>query len=297
MNRRDEDNNRRERENRGGNRNMGQDQESMYRGAYRFDDHRTTRDQYGDQHDNRRDDRGQADQRNTYGASNNYGNMGSYGGAQGFGSSRGGYGHRDEHRTGFDATSGHGRHTVPGNSRQIYGAYWDKNSFSDRDKDRFSQEHREHRQDPNRDLRRNENNQEDDSRYEIYDTSQSQFNSVPEQSSISYNQNQRLQDDSRRDDERRYGSHQRPRHQLGSGNMQEHNYNADLNEGNMAGSLSWGYDGSRGYGDEDRHRFYDPMSGSIHGDPSRNRDDRDRDRPRGGYDGNNRHRDERNPNR
>ena len=294
MNRRDEEKNRRDRENRGGNRDR--DQESMDRGSYRFDDHRTTRDQYGDRHDNRRDDRGQADQRNTTGGSNNYGNMGSYGGAQGFGSSRGGYGHRHEDRSGFDSTSGHGGNPAPVNNRQIYGAYWDKNSFSDRDRDRFSQEHREHRQDPNHDLRREENNQEDDSRYEIYDTSQSQFNSIPEQSSISYNHNQRLHQDNRHEQER-YGSHQRPRNRQGSGNDQDRNYSTDLNDGNMAGSLSSGYDGRRGYGDDDR-RQYDPMSGSINRDPSRNRDDRrDRDRPRGGYDGNNRHRENRDPNR
>ena len=297
MNRRDEEKARRDRENRGGNRNMGQDQESRHRDAYRFDDHRTTRDQYGDPHDNRRDDRGQADQRNTTGASRNYGNMGSYGGAQGFGSSRGGYGHPEEKRSGFDATSGHGQHTVPGNNRQLYGAYWDKNSFSDRDRDRFSQEHREHRQDPNRDLRREENNQEDDSRYEIYDTSQNQYNSVPEQSTISYNHNQRLHQDNRHEPES-YGSHQRPRNRQGSGNDQDRNYGTNLNDGNMAGSLSYGYDGRRGYGDENRNQQYDPMSGSINRDSNRNRDDRrERDRPRGGYDGNNRHRDERNPDR
>ncbi|KAA5548758.1 hypothetical protein [Adhaeribacter rhizoryzae] len=306
MNRRDEENNRRDRdnrENRSGNRNMGQDQESMYRGAYRFDDHRTTRDQYGDRHDNHQDDRGQANQRNTYGQSNNYGNMGSYGGAQGFGSSRGGRGHREENRSGFDSTSGHGRHTVPGNNRQIYGAYWDKNSFSDRDHDRFSEEHREHRQDPNRDLRRDDNNQEDNSRYEIYDTSQSFYNSMPEQTSISYNPNHRIDEDFRRDQERDYGSNQRPRNRQGSGNDQDRHYGTDYNErneGNMAGSSSRGYDGQRG--DEDRSRHYDPMSGSVNRDPSRNRnndraDRENRDRQRGGYDGNNRHRNERDQNR
>ncbi|MDB5263241.1 MAG: hypothetical protein JWQ14_2524, partial [Adhaeribacter sp.] len=195
------------------------------------------------------------------------------------------------------ATSGHGGETAPGGNRQVYGAYWDKNSFSERDKNRFTQEHREHRQEPNRDLRREENNQDDDSRYEIYDTTQNQYNSVPEQSTISYNQNQRIDDDNQRN-QHNYGSRERPRYRYGSGNEQDHNYNDNLNEGNMAGSLSWGYDGNRGYGDDDRNRRYDPMSGSINRDPSRNRDDREnRDRPRGGYDGNNRHRDDRNQNR
>ena len=300
MNRREDDHNRHDRDNRGGNQNRNIDQEARNRGDYRFDDHRTTRDQYGDRHDNGRDDRGRADQRNTQGASNNYGNMGSYGGAQGFGSSRGGYGHRDDNRTGFDATSGHGRNTVPGNRREVYGAYWDKNSFSERDHDRFSEEHREHRPDPNRDLRRNENNREDDSRYEIYDTSQGQFNAAPERSSISDDFNQHLDDDRQRG-QREYGSNQRPRNRQGSGSDQDRNFGRNMNnEGNMAGSLSDGYDGYRGYGDEDRNNRYNPMNGRVNRDPDRrynDQDRQDRNRPRGGYDTNNRNRDERDRNR
>ncbi|WP_026463039.1 hypothetical protein [Adhaeribacter aquaticus] len=287
MNRREDQNDYQDRNNRGGNRDMGQSKDSMYRGAYRFEDHRTARDQYGDRHDNHQDDRGQANQRITQGASNNYGNMGSYGGAQGYGSARGGYGHRHEDRSGFDGTSGHGRDTIrrPGHERQIYGAYWDKNSFSDNENSRFAQDHRENRPDPNRTYR-NDRNRDDDSRYEIYDDAQSHYNrgeygNVSQQNpSFDFNRNM----DDQPNEQRHYGSNQRPKNRQGSGNDQDRNYSygTDYNEGNMAGSLSYGYDGHRGYPDDDRDRRYDPQTGRIRNE---------RDRPRGGYDYNSHDRD------
>jgi len=293
MDRREDQNNDRSRDSRGGNRDMGQSRESMYRGAYRFDDHRTTRDQYGDVHDRHRDDRGQADQRNTRGSTPNYGNMGSYGGAQGFGSSRGGYGHPSQHRSGFDATSGHGRDDRYRSQadRPIYGGYWDRNSFNENDQDRFSQTHRSQHQERNR-YNQYDRNREDDSRYEIYDTHQRQFNEGSYNNDVrmtpSYDFNRDLHEGSsqRRD----YGSHQRAKHRQGSGYDQDRRFTSDLQEGNMAGSLSWGYDGYRGDPDEGRHEWYDPSSGQVRHRGNRDAADYrrdDRNRPRGGYDANN----------
>ena len=305
MNNRDDQQNRRPQDNRDGNQNRGQDRESRYRGAYRFDDHRTTRDQHGDLRDNHRDDRGHADQRNTYGASNNYGNMGSYGGAQGFGSSRGGYSH-PEHRDGFNANSGHGgdNRKRPVQDRRVYGAYWDRNSFSQGEHSRFADEHREHRPDPNRN-RRDDRNREDDSRYEIYDDQQSYYNRgmYGNYSDLSVSNDVNRNMDVQPGEEDRYGSRQRARNRQGSGNDQDRyqDYGTRYNEGNSAGSLSYGYDGYRGFPGEDRNRHYDPMSGRAHRNENGNQsDDRRRQegsRSRGGYGANNQSPDERNQNR
>jgi hypothetical protein len=307
MNRRAEQDNDRRREDRSGNRDMGQSRDSMYRGAYRFDDHRSTRDQYGDVHDQHRDDRGRADQHNTEGASPNYGNMGSYGGSQGFGSSRGGYGHPAQDRSGFDATSGHGpdegHRSQP--DRQLYGAYWDRNSFNENDRDRFSREHRSQHQERNR-YNIYDRNREEDSRYEIYDTHQRQYNEgsytndVRINPSFDFNRDMEVH----RGEQDRYGSHQRAKVRQGDGNDQDRRYTSDLQEGNMAGSLSWGYDGHRGDPDQGRHQRYDPISGQArrddrHPDDNRRDDNRreERNRPRGGYDANNMSPDERHRNR
>jgi hypothetical protein len=118
---------------------------------------------------------------------------------------------------------------------------------------------------------------------------------VPEQSTIS-NQFNRELDEDQRHSRRDYGSNQRPRHRQGDGNDQDQNFGTNsLNEGNMAGSLSWGYDNHRGRPEENRDRRYNPMSGSINRDPGRDRDHRDH--PRGGYDSNNRNPNDRNKNR
>ena len=304
MNSREEQQDRRNRENRENNQNRNQDRESMYRGAYRFDDHRTTRDQHGNVHDNHRDDRGHANERNTYGSSNNYGNMGSYGGAQGFGSSRGGS--HPQHRDGFNADSGHGRDDGRNSQpeRRVYGAYWDRNSFSPGEHNRFADEHREHRPDPNRN-HQNDRNREDDSRYEIYDNQQSQYNRGMygnySDLNVSYDINRDM--DYKRGEENRYGSNQRARNRQGSGNDQDRNqdYGTRYNEGNMAGSLSDGYDGYRGYPDDNRDRRYDPMSGRVRHEDNRNQQDDRHDtrgsRSRGGYGANNQSPDERNQNR
>jgi hypothetical protein len=269
---------------------MGQSRESMYRGAYRFDDYRTTRDQYGDAHDRHRDDRGQADQRNTWGANPNYGSMGSYGGAQGFGSSRGGYGHPSQQRSGFDATSGHGHDERyrPQTDRRIYGGYWDRNSFNENDQDRFSQTHRSQHQDRNR-YNPYDQNQQDDSRYEIYDTHQRQYNEGSYNNDVratpSYDFNRNVSGEDAR--QGHYGSHQRAKNRQGDGNDQDRRYTSDWQEGNMAGSLSDGDDGYRGDPDQGRHQRYDPMSGQVRRRPAdENRRD-ERSRPRGGYDANN----------
>ena len=303
MNRREDQQQERDRDFGSGNRDMGQSRDSRYRGAYRFDDHRTTRDQYGDVHDQHREDRGQADQRNTWGTSRNYGNMGSYGGAQGFGSSRGGYGHAQENRSGFDATSGHGQQerNRPRENRQIYGAYWDRNSFNENDRDRFSREHQSQRQDRNR-YNDYDRNREDNSRYEIYDTHQRQFNSGSYNNDVRFTPSHdinRYMDDVP-GEQRHYGSRQRPKNRQGDGNDQDRRYTADFNEGNMAGSLSYGYDGYRGYPDDVRDKRYDPMSGAVRRNDYRNaagdrRDDSNQ--RRGGYDTNNQNPDERNRNR
>lgn len=301
MDRREDQYKDRSRDLRRGNRDMGQSQESMYRGAYRFEDTRTTRDQYGDVHDRHRDDRGQADQRNTWGSSPNYGNMGSYGGAQGFGSSRGGYGHPSQQRSGFDATSGHGHddrfRTQP--NRPVYGGYWDRNSFNENDPDRFSQTHRPRHQDRNR-YNQYDQNREDDSRYEIYDTHQRQFNEGSYNNDVrvtpSYGFNRNLHDDASRG----YGSHQRAKNRQGSGYDQDRQYTSDWQEGNMAGSPSRGDDGYRGYSGEERHQRYEPMSGQVRRRDKPGQDDyrrQDRSRPHGGYDANNLNPDERHINR
>jgi hypothetical protein len=297
MDRREDQHNDRSRDARGGNRDMGQSRDSMYRGAYRFEDHRSTRDQYGDVHDHHRDDRGRADQHNTQGGSRNYGNMGSYGGAQGFGSSRGGYGHPAQERSGFDATSGHGhddRHR-PQPDRQVYGGYWDRNSFNENDRDRFSQAHRSQHQERNR-YNQYDQGREDDSRYEIYDTHQRQYNEGSYNNDVrinpSYDFNRNVGDDPA--DRRRYGSHQRAKVRQGDGYDQDIRHTSDLQEGNMAGSLSWGYDGYRGYPDDRRNQRYDPMTGQVRRHDNR---EQDRPRPRGGYDANNQSPDERYRNR
>jgi hypothetical protein len=277
MDRREDQYKDRSRDSRSGNRDMGQSRESMYRGAYRFDDHRTTRDQYGEVHDRHRDDRGQADQRNTWGSTPNYGSMGSYGGAQGYGSSRGGYGHAPQHRSGFDATSGHGHDDRyrPQANRPIYGGYWDRNSFNENDRDRFSQTHRHQHQERNR-YNQYDQGREDDSRYEIYDTHQRQFNEGSYNNDVrvtpSYDFNRELHEG------RGYGSHQRAKHRQGSGYDQDRRYTSDWQEGNMAGPMS-GQVRRRDHPDTDDYR--------------RN----DRSRPRGGYDANNMNPDERHINR
>jgi hypothetical protein len=303
MNRREDQQHERDRDFGRGNREMGQSRDSRYRGAYRFDDYRTTRDQYGDVHDRHREDRGQADQQDTSGASRNYGNMGSYGGAQGFGSSRGGFGHAQQNRSGFDASSGHGQQdrSHPQENRQIYGAYWDRNSFNENDQDRFSREHRSQHQERNR-YNDYDQNREDDSRYEIYDTHQRQYNTGSYNNDVRFNPSQNFNRDmdDNPNEQRHYGSHQRPKNRQGDGNDQDRRYTADLQEGNMAGSLSDGYDGYRGYPDDDRDKRYNPMTGEVRRHDNRNsnpnrRDDRNQ--RRGGYDANNQSPDERHRNR
>ena len=288
MNRREEDQyNQRDRQNRSDNNRQDdrRSDDSNYRGAYRFDDYRTVRDDYNFRPDNEnnyrnrgqnyadeRENRGRADQRNTQGGSNNYGNMGSYGGAQVFGSSRSGYSSQrhPEHRSGFDATSGHGpqgrdedrQHPEP--HRQIYGAYRDQNSYTQDERAanyRDRSEHDYQRRQPDR--RTQDDDRNDDSRYEIYDSAQSQYNrgmyGNPTQGSQSRGTFQRTHIDDPREN---YGSRQRPRFRQGSGNDQEHNVGNEMDYTNTAGSLSWGNDGQGG-SSEPPLRHYDPRSGKA----------------------------------
>ena len=81
---------------------------------------------------------------------------------------------------------------------------------------------------------------------------------------------------------------------------QDRRFTSDMQEGNMAGSLSDGYDGYRGYPDDNRNQRYNPMSGETRRrDPRDQNDNRRQDRSRtwGGYDANNMSPDERHRNR
>ena len=269
--------------------------DSNYRGAYRFDDYRSARDDYnfnpdnannnrsrGQNYANERENRGHADQHNTQGGSNNYGNMGSYGGAQGFGSSRGGYSSQRHmpDRSGFDATSGHGpegwqeergRGQVP--NRQLYGAYRDQNSYSSNEgPNRNNYYHDQQHRGNWRDYQDDQNHRrENDSRYEIYDSGQNQYDrgnySNSSGGSVTRHPNQRTHLDNPQDN---YGSRQRPRVRQGSGNDQEHNVGNEMDYTNVAGSLSDGYDGYRGPAEEPL-RHYDPRSGRVRQDDNSRR--------------------------
>ncbi|PSR54813.1 hypothetical protein AHMF7605_15535 [Adhaeribacter arboris] len=170
--------------------------DSNYRGAYRFEDHRTAHDDYqpypdnannnrsrGQNYADERENRSRADQHNTRGHSNNYGNMGSYGGAQGW---------QEEH----------GRGQAP--NRQLYGAYRDQNSYSSNEGPNRNNYHDQQHRGNWRDYQDDQNRRrEDDSRYEIYDSGQSQYNrgnyGKPSGGSVSQHPNQRTHIDDPRE--------------------------------------------------------------------------------------------------
>ncbi|MDQ4141974.1 MAG: hypothetical protein M3142_15815 [Bacteroidota bacterium] len=285
MNRREGDQYQQRRQHYQSEENRGDD--SNYRGAYRFDDHRTARDDYhhypdsannnrsrGQNYADERENRGRADQHNTIGGSNNYGNMGSYGGAQGFGSSRAGFSaqRHPQERSGFDATSGHGpqgREEERGHgqapNRQLYGAYRDQNSYSSNEGPNRNNYHDQQHRGNWRDYQDDQNRRrEEDSRYEIYDSAQSMYNrgnyGYSHGGSVSRHPNQRTHIDDPREN---YGSRQRPHFRQGSGNDQQHNVGNEMDYTNVAGSLSDGYDGYRGPA-EPQYRHYDPLSGRAH---------------------------------
>ncbi|KAA9340699.1 hypothetical protein [Adhaeribacter soli] len=205
----------------------------------------------------------------TYGASRNAGSMGSYGGAQGYGSSRGG------HNTSNDPwTSGHHDRSYQPQHR-IYGAYRDRNSFAEGEKETYDGTTRYGSQgaDTTRGWlpsgrsgvsgNRATDRSSDDARYEIYDSALSQYNrgeygnttggSISEELNLRTHQNYPPY--------QYYGSHQRGFRQ-GSGNDQDSQLGTDMEYGNTAGSLSVGYDGF--YGEPGpRNRYYDPLTGDV----------------------------------
>jgi hypothetical protein len=208
----------------------------------------------------------------------NYGNMGSYGGAQGWGSSQNGS-HRQGGSDGSQWFSGHGREEGRHVNRQVYGAYRDHNSFATGEREQYDATGRYGTQgadntkgwEPSdragsrgavRNIGTNDiSRQGDDSRYEIYDNSQSRYNRGQYGSlegggdhldSKGYDRRTRSENSPMLDYNQNRRGHS---HQQGEGNRSE-------NYGNMAGSLSWGND--RDYrSEEGQDRRYDPMSGHV----------------------------------
>ena len=196
----------------------------------------------------------------TYGASRNAGSMGSYGGAQGFGSSTNGY-NAEKWGSGHKGVAHQPYHTV-------YGAYRDKNSFAPGERESYDGSQRSGSQgadytrgwtSPGRSGRSGSyqhRTSADDSRYEIYDTSESQYNrgeyNNDSRNSISYDLNLRShQNYSPREV---YGSRQRGYRQ-GSGN--------DLDRHSGTSDMEYGQTGTpferEAY---PRNRYYDPQTGN-----------------------------------
>jgi hypothetical protein len=201
-----------------------------------------------------------------YGASLNYGSMGSYGGAQGYGSGRNGYsssgwgsGHRGE------AFQPH---------HAVYGAYRDKNSFAEGENPGYDGSQRygsqgadasrrsRYRQEPGN---RRYNSGEYDSRYEIYDTSESQYNhgdyGNPSRGTETGSFN--LHSHQNESPQSYYGSRQRSHSRQGSGNDQYTGGTGDLDYGNTGGPLNEGYT----YEAIDRHQYpyYNDRTGEYWG--------------------------------
>ncbi|MBK0404039.1 hypothetical protein I5M27_13675 [Adhaeribacter sp. BT258] len=260
------------------------DERERFRGAYRLDNSPENRDTYRNlnQENYGRDysyghagnsrngaDRGrhQSDYGTgaTYGASRNAGSMGSYGGAQGFGSASNGYNNERW-------ASGH-HEPAPRPRHQVYGAYRDSNSFAPGERESYDGSSRYGSQgaDNTRGWRRTEESEqrqtgrynrftpaEDDSRYEIYDTSESQYNrgnyNNSTQGSITDDLNLRSHQEFSPYDN--YGSRQRARNRQGSGYDQDmYSGTSDLDYGNTATPFE-----SEAY---PRNRYYDPISGNA----------------------------------
>ncbi|ALI99956.1 hypothetical protein [Rufibacter tibetensis] len=206
----------------------------------------------------------------------NFGNMGSYGGAQGFGSSRGGS-HNQNSGEGSRWSSGHGREGDRHVNRQVYGAYRDHNSFAPGEREQYDGSGRAGSRgadntrgwEPSdragsrggvRDIGTNDiSRRGDDSKYEIYDDSQSNYNRGQYERgrqlgnlNSGHDRRTRSENPSQFD----YNQGRRDHYdQQGEGRRSE-------NYGNMAGSLSWGND--QDYrSEEGRERRYDPMSGHV----------------------------------
>ncbi|MFC5271804.1 hypothetical protein [Adhaeribacter terreus] len=257
------------------------DEREKFRGAYRLDNNPENREtyqnlnqeNYGNDYSyghagNSRNgaDRGrhQSDYGTggTYGASRNAGSMGSYGGALGFGSSRNGYNNERW-------ASGHHENAYRP-ERRIYGAYRDRNSFAPGERESYDGSTRYGSQgaDNTRGWRNSEERQpsrynrfapsQDDSRYEIYDTSESQYNrgnySNSSQGSITDDLNLRSHQEFPPYDH--YGSRQRARYRQGSGYDQDmYSGTSDIGYGNTATPFE-----SEVY---PKNRYYDPLSGNA----------------------------------
>ncbi|MFC6998778.1 hypothetical protein [Rufibacter roseus] len=209
-------------------------------------------------------------------AARNHGNMGSFGGAQGWGSSRNG-----SHQGSSDGSqwaSGHGRDDRQQVNRQVYGAYRDHNSFAEGEREQYDGSGRYGTQgsDSTRGWEpadragsngavysfgtNDVSRRGDDSQYEIYDNTQSQYNRGQYGNNMggdSYMGS--LYDRNGATGNSGIGNWNEPRRQhydQQNEGMHSENY------GNEAGSLSWGND--RDYRTEEgRNRRYDPMSGHV----------------------------------
>ncbi|MFB9864607.1 hypothetical protein [Rufibacter immobilis] len=256
---------------------------NQYRGSAedrrRERDHELPRD-YGrdpNRHGERFDNMGAHEDNNGLeGSTRNYGNMGSYGGAQGWGSSSNGY--HGNNSDGSKWASGHGRDENRHVNRQVYGAYRDHNSFAPGEREQYDGSGRPGSRGADntrgwqpsdragsrggvRDIGTNDiSRRGDDSRYEIYDDSQSHYNrgeyergrQLGNLDSSGYDRRTRSEYSNRLD------YNQAPRdhyNQQGEGTRSE-------DYGNTAGSLSWGYGGNF-KAEDDRERRYDPMSGHV----------------------------------
>jgi hypothetical protein len=204
----------------------------------------------------------------TYGASRNAGSMGSYGGAQGYGSSRGGKHDADQWASGHRESGYKPQH-------QIYGAYRDRNSFAEGENESYdgTQRYGSQGSDNTRGwvpsgrsgqagTYENRASEEDD-RYEIYDSALAQYNRGdyrnPTGGGISEDLNLRTHQNY--PPYEYYGSRQRGR-RSGTGSDLDSNLGGDIDYGNTAGSLSVGYDGSRG-APGPQNRYFDPLTGDV----------------------------------
>ncbi|HSI91571.1 MAG TPA: hypothetical protein VK927_10675, partial [Adhaeribacter sp.] len=104
----------------------------------------------------------------------------------------------------------------------------------------------------------------DDARYEIYDTSQSQFNRGEYNNTTQGNISDELNLRSHQNypPYQAYGSLQRGHNRQGTGSDQDNFIGGTDMDSNTAGSLSVGYDGFRGEA-RPRNRYYDPLTGDM----------------------------------
>jgi hypothetical protein len=201
----------------------------------------------------------------SYGASRNYGSMGSYGGAQGYGSSRNGYS-AEGWGSGHRGASFQPQHAV-------YGAYRDKNSFAQGEEVRYdgSQRYGSQGADNTPQNRRQSRygqytgrstNNQNDERYEIYDSALSQYNrgayGNPSGGSFSDSFNLRSHQDMAT--RHNYGSRQRGRNRQGSGSDQDYHSTSDLGYNNVGDSFGRQ---QPSYVSAPQNLYFDELSGEI----------------------------------